>query len=70
MDRKKLSDSLKKPIETQPNTTDLIINTIENTAEKKLTVMLPQHLHQKLKMYAVKNNLSIKEIIVDFLEKL
>jgi predicted HicB family RNase H-like nuclease len=70
MDRKRLSDSLKKPIETQSNTTDLIINTIENTSEKKLTVMLPNHLHHKLKVYAAQNHLSIKEIIVNFLEKL
>ncbi len=75
MERKKMTESLqnKKGAETKE---ELIIRKLEGDTPaetenfKKLTVMLPPNLHKKLKTTAAQNGVNIKDIIIEFIQKM
>jgi predicted HicB family RNase H-like nuclease len=75
MERKKLTDSLHtKKNETKKDISkeDLIIQKLEGKSAtlKKLTVLIPEDLHTKLKIKAATKGLKIRDLIIEYLEQM
>lgn len=76
--RKTLADSIKKDhgdkLSRKEELADQIIRNYEGGEDKeilsKLTVMIPEELHNKLKMTAVQKKTKIRNLIIDYIQKL
>lgn len=76
--RKSMKDSLASKKAKESNKKELskeekIMDKLEGKSEepsKKMTIEVPAHLHRKIKTMASQNDAKIKDIIIDFLEKL
>ena len=75
MERKKLTDSLQsKKVDTHKETSkeDLIIEKLEGKSAslKKLTVLIPDNLHKKIKIKSAEKGLKIRDLIIEYIEKM
>lgn len=75
MERKKLSDSLHtKKVDSKKDASkeDLIIEKLEgkSVSLKKLTVLIPDNLHKKLKIKSAEKGLKIRDLIIEYLEQM
>lgn len=75
MKRKKLSDSLaaaKLQNVKDDSITDKIIDRLEGnySEEKKMTVVIPEYLHQKIKMAAIERKTTVRELIIEMIQNM
>jgi predicted HicB family RNase H-like nuclease len=75
MERKKLTSSLhvkKADSLKDASKEDLIIEKLEgkSVSLKKLTVLIPDNLHKKLKIKSAEKGLKIRDLIIEYIEKM
>lgn len=74
-ERKSLASTIKKDQQDKASKKEELANEIIKKLEgsdnlSKITVMVPEELHEKIKLIAVKRKTKIRDLIIDFIKSL